>query len=123
MKTREQQFEMMRKWSEESSDYTDLANAVINIIEEESEGEPAEFMNDVYKHGCVSGTVNALIFYYQTEEFFKEHMEDIFRLYNELRDEYGECPISAQYDVNSNSLSWLAFEQVNKLLLEVLEEE
>ena len=69
-----------------------------------------------------SGCVSALIYYHQTEEFFKKHMDDIFTVYNELRDMYGDCPIRKDYDVNANSLSWMAFEEVNRLLLDMLAE-
>lgn len=122
MENRAKQLEMMRNWVAEEYDYDDLGNAVIDIIEEESEGLPTEYMKDVYEHGCVSGCVGALIYYYQTEEFFKKHMDDIFTVYNELRDMYGDCPIRKDYDVNANSLSWMAFEEVNRLLLDMLAE-
>lgn len=122
MKNREKQLEMMRNWVANEYDYEELGNAVVDIIAEESEGLPTEYMKAVYEHGCVSGWVSALIYCYQTEEFFKKYMDDIFTMYNELRDEFGDCPIRKDFDVNANSLAWMAFEEVNRLLLDMLTE-
>lgn len=122
MENREKQLEMMRNWVADEYVYSDLGNAIVDIIEEESEGLPTEYMKGVYEHGCVSGYVSALVYYNQTDEFFKKHMDDIFTIYNELRDELGDCPIRKDFDVNANSLTWMAFEEVNRLLLDMLAE-
>ena len=123
MKTRKIQLELMRNFSKENSDYKELTNAIIDIIEDESEGLPIEYMKGVFNHGCISGWVSSLIYYSQTDKFFKEHIDDIFTIYNELREELGDCPIRKDFDVNANSLSWMAFEEINRILLDMLEKE
>ena len=39
---------------------------------------------------CVNGSVGGLIYYSDTEEIFRNYFNEIFDLYNELKEEYGE---------------------------------
>lgn len=73
--------------------------------------EPITYFEEVLQHGCISGIVTELIYYYQTEEFFNRHVDEILSLYNDII-EYTELDM----EVNRNNLSWLAFEETIRSL-------
>lgn len=77
-------------------------------------------MKDIVNYGCISGTVSSLVYYSQTKEFFITHMDDIFELYNELKNDMGSCPLGDK-ELEYNILSWFAYEQVTYRLLNDLE--
>lgn len=116
----------MKKYSEllkglygESELKDNVIDIILNNIEnyEEEKG----FLEDVMNYGCSSGIVPELIYYNETECFFIKHMEEIFDIYNQLKDD-----LSSYFEVNANNLSWLAFEyMVNEIYNEVetMEEE
>ena len=88
---------------------SELKNAVINItldnIDNYDNGEIYFF--EVLNYGCQSGIVNELTYYYQTEEFFNKYANEIFDLYNNLVEEFGQIDM----ELNKNNLAWLAFEE------------
>ena len=90
-----------------------LKNNVMEIlIDMQYEGyELQDVITDVLNHGCASGIVSSLVYYSQTKEFFIEHMEEIFNLYNEYVQEFGE---GLGFEIDFNSLSWFAFEEVTR---------
>jgi hypothetical protein len=96
-----------------------LKNNVMEIlVDMQCEGyELQDVITDVLNHGCASGIVGALTYYYQTKEFFIEHMEDIFELYNEHKFIYGEI----NFDLDFNSLSRFAFEEVTRQIANEME--
>ena len=59
---------------------------------------------------CVNGSVSRLIYYSETHAIFKEFYEEIFNLYNDLKEEYGELNI----ELNANNLVWLTFEELTR---------
>ena len=77
------------------------------------------YINDVVYHGCVSGKVSSLTYYYDTEKFFKEYTEEIFDLMNEYKENFGEYP---NIELNSNNLAWFGYESICYELLNQLEE-
>lgn len=89
---------------------SELKNAVINIVlDHVDDYDNAEkYFLDVLQYGCQSGIVSELIYYYQTEKFFDTHANEIFDLYNDLVEEFG------QIELNKNNLAWLAFEETLK---------
>ena len=88
---------------------SELKNAVIEIalnnIDNYNNAEIYFF--EVLQYGCQSGIVSELICYYQTEEFFNKYANEIFDLYNNLIEEFGQIDM----ELNKNSLAWLAFEE------------
>ena len=93
-------------------------NVMEILINMQYEGyELQDVIIDVLNHGCASGIVGALTYYYQTKEFFINNMEDIFELYNEYKFIYGEI----NFDLDFNSLSWFAFEEITRMLADELE--
>lgn len=102
---------------------SELKDNVIDILLDHIEDyeEPKGFLEDIMNYGCASGIVPELIYFNQTECFFIKHMEEIFDIYNQLKDD-----LSSYFEVNANNLSWLAFEyMVNEIYNEVetMEEE
>ena len=102
---------------------TDLKDNVIDIILNHIDDyeNPITFLEEVLQYGCSSGIVSELIYYSDTKCFFIKHMEEIFDIYNQLKDN-----LSTDFEVNANNLSWLAFEyMVNEIYNEVetMEEE
>jgi hypothetical protein len=71
--------------------------------------EMLPFFNDLFNHGCISGIVSELIYYYQTHEFFDRFYDEI----EELRLEYQESngvPMTVESDYK-NFMAWYAFEE------------
>lgn len=59
---------------------------------------------------CVNGSVGGLIYYSEIEEIFRNYFNEIFDLYNELKEEYGEL----NFELNANNLVWFTFEELNR---------
>ena len=93
---------------------SELKNAVIDIaldhINDYDNG--FDYFEDIINHGCASGIVSELIYYYQTEEFFNTHADEIFDLYNNLVEEFGQIDM----ELNKNNLAWLAFEETLNII-------
>lgn len=101
---------------------TDLEKAVItDLLSQGTTEEIKMYMKDVVNHGCVSGMVSSLIYYTDTEKFFKKHFNDIFDLYNNYIEEFGTTPNLKE--LNANNLAWFAYEQICYNLLNEFEEE
>lgn len=71
-----------------------------------------QHMEDITIHGCSSGIVTSLTYYYQTDAFFEKHYEEIFELYNENSQEF-DVPM----ELSANSLSWWSYEHITYELL------
>lgn len=80
---------------------------------------------NVLEYGCVSGIVNELIYYYQTEAFFNRHKDEINELAHELSEElYGNkysIYNNMQYECNKNTMAWLGFEETIRIIANELE--
>lgn len=96
-----------------------LKNNVMEIlIDMQYEGyELEEVIKDVLNHGCASGIVGALTYYSQTRKFFIDNMDEIFDLYNEYIQEFG----GIGFEIDFNSLSWFAFEEVTRIIADEME--
>lgn len=102
---------------------SELKDNVIDIILDNIQNYEVEkgFLEDVLNYGCISGIVPELIYFNQTKCFFIKHMEEIFDIFNNIKEN-----INPDFEVNANNLSWLAFEYVvNEIYNEVetMEEE
>ena len=80
---------------------------------------------DILNHGCISGVVGDLIYYYQTEAFFDRHKKEINALTQELsKDIYGD-KYAIYHNLNGgcskNSLAWFAFEETTREIADELE--
>lgn len=116
----------MKKYSEKLENLygeSELKDSVIDIILNNIENYEVEkgFLEDVMNYGCISGTVPELIYFNETKCFFIKHMEEIFDIYNQLKNN-----LSPDFEVNANNLSWLAFEYMTSIIyneIETMEEE
>ena len=90
-----------------------LKNNVMEIlVDMQYEGyELQDVITDVLNHGCASGIVGALTYYSQTRKFFIDNMDEIFDLYNEYVQEFGE---GLGFEIDFNSLSWFSFEEITR---------
>ena len=77
-------------------------------------------LGDIMTHGCISGVVSGLIYYDDVKTFFKKHSLDIIDIYQELSEEYGQCPtLTYPY---YNSMTWLAYEETARRIDEYLQQ-
>ena len=83
----------------------DVIDIILNHIDDYE--NPITFLEEVLQYGCSSGMIGELIYYNDTEKFFIKHMNDIFEIYNDIKDN-----LSSDFEVDANNLSWLAFEHV-----------
>ena len=94
-----------------------VIDIILNHIDDYE--NPITFLEDVLQYGCSSGMIGELIYYSDTQNFFIKHMEEIFDIYNEVKEN-----LSINFEVNANNLSWLAFEYVvNEIYNEIEEKE
>ena len=56
---------------------------------------------------CQNGCIGALIYYYQTEEIFKNHFNEIFELIEEFKENSG---MNLDIELTANNLVWFTFE-------------
>ena len=67
--------------------------------------------NEIYEHGCVSGTVGSLIYYSDTTRFFNDNWDDIYDMLEEL-DDGGVEPMEAIKRHCSNTEILMGTDQV-----------
>ena len=118
--------EILENYKEENKDNALKAVVIEDLLSYSNNNEYLEnHINDVCQYGCVSGSVSSLIYYSDTEKFFKDYTSEIFELMQEYKDSFGEYPLAAnneQFDMNMNNLAWFAYEYVcNELQYEIEE--
>jgi len=94
----------MKKW---------IISDILHECQDLDDAETLNYMKDIVNYGCSSGTVSSLIYYDQTEAFFKKFPIEILDLVEEL----GISTIT-----DPNSLAWLAYENTVQNLLVQYEE-
>ncbi len=116
-----------------------LTNHVIDYyIDESNNYDSAEnllaSMEDLQKYGCVSGMINELIYYDDTNKFFDNYKEEINNMLSDLTQGTGcsveelfgdkfdkEDPLILDYK-NKNLLAWFGFEETSYNLYENIKE-
>jgi len=90
-------------------------------------------MNDVLRHGLQSGIISDLIYYSDTQSWFKKYKPEIMKLLREVMFNYGtnnpadifgknwdnDDPF-AQDTMNQNLLAWFSFEETTRELADYL---
>ena len=99
------ELEGLRRCVNVSDLYKSVVGIALDHIDEYE--DPTDYFRDIIEHGCVNGIVPELIYTYQAAAFVKKHLEDIFDLYNELKEELG----SLDMELDVNNLAWLGFEE------------
>lgn len=83
-----------------------------------NDNEIKGWFKDLLNHGCVSGMISHLIYYYDTSKYFQEHETEIDDLRLETEEQLGE-PLRIGTPV-TNWLSWFAFEETaHKIAVEL----
>lgn len=107
---------------------TKLEKAVQAMINRNSDGNPATWLNDLAQGGCQSGIVGELIYYTDTVKFYQTHRAEIKSMLREMIKDCG-CTIEelfrnkwdaedmfAEEENNQNLLAWFGFEETARIL-------
>lgn len=91
-------------------------------------------MEDLQKNGCVSGMINELMYYDDTNKFYDNYKEEINNILSNLTQETGcsvedlfgdkfdkDDPLILDYQ-NKNLLAWFGFEETSYNLYEEIKE-
>ena len=110
------------------NNYENLKNEVMEILESMAvDSSLEEVVEEVLEHGCVTGIVGELIYYYQTEAFFDRHKDAINELAHEISEDiYGDkysIYKNLQYECNKNTMAWFGFEEMTRIIAEEMEME
>ena len=109
-----------------------LRNYVVNYYLNKPADEIEEHIKDVVTHGCISGLVNDLIYYRDTNNFFDKYQDDIDELAYDLArekgyDNYIDFIASLNHQGNvgdmkqlKNFMAWFGFEEVSRQLIDEL---
>ena len=106
--------------------YENLKNEVMEILEGMAvDSSLEEVVEEVLEHGCVTGIVGSLIYYYQTEAFFNRHKNAINELAHELSEDIYGNPFEIYHNLNGgcskNNMAWFGFEEVTRMIAEEME--
>lgn len=91
----------------------ELQEAYFNILEDNiCDFKSLEYIKDYMENDCIceTGAVSGLIYYSETEEIFKNHFNEILKIFEELRGEYGN-ELLREMELTANNLVWLTFEE------------
>lgn len=104
-------------------DYTKKLKALLKtasdldkeVIQDAIDAEDAKsYLEDVLQHGCQSGIVSGLIYYKDTDAFFRKHMDEIEQLRLDMEESIGE-PLKIGTPLY-NWLAWFGYEETaNKI--------
>ena len=97
----------------------DTAEIIMDQLDELTDDEILTTFNDILTYGCVSGAVNALITYSDTEKFFDNHSNEIFELVEDMKQE-GMIDMN-NFELSKNNLAWFAFETIAQEIYQELE--
>ena len=101
-----------------------LQKECFEILESEFDYEYENLKNLIntliYDTSCENGCIGALTYYNDTEKFFDEYSDEIFELYNELKEEFGDC---LDFKLSKNNLAWFGFEETISFWIRELEDE
>lgn len=122
-----------KQWLEDQSE-NGLKGEVLSDLEEyETFEEAISYLNDVM-HGCSSGIVSRLIYYVDTIKFYDDNEDEIENLIENYTDDFGHknrfefigslngADNIGDIGQEKNLLSWFAYEETARRLLEELEE-
>lgn len=98
-----------------------LVKYVIEDVLSQNESDMENYMQDVQRHGCMSGMVSSLIYYDDTHKFFDDYYNEI----EDLRIEMLEQGIDFLEYIGENDLknhmAWMAYEETMRKVADELE--
>jgi hypothetical protein len=90
-------------------------------IADDYDGDPCRPLREVLQHGCASGVVTPLIYYKDTERFYRRYEAEIWDLVADCAARRGERTFSFLVNLNrdqpggytqvANMLAWFGFEE------------
>jgi hypothetical protein len=80
------------------------------------EDNPKVWFTDLLEHGCQSGMIGGLIYYYDTAKFYDKHYDEIEELREEYEEDFG-APLTIKGDLK-NWFAWFAFEETARKIFE-----
>ena len=101
-----------------------LRHEVIEIIMDQvggldNDNEILAAVEEIATYGCQSGIVSALITYSDTDKFFNNHVDEIFELVEDTKQE-GIIDMN-NFTLSKNNLAWFAFETIAQEIYQELE--
>ena len=100
-----------------------LKHEVAEIIMDQVDGlnneEILSTVEEIVTYGCQSGIVSALITYSDTEKFFNNHVDEIFELVEDAKQE-GAIDMN-NFTLSKNNLAWFAFETIAQEIYQEME--
>ena len=92
-------------------------SAIMRIVAQDAldSGYPLQYLDDVTRHGCVSGAVTGLIYYVDTHAFYDTHYDEIEAMRYDWEDQSG-TKLQPDGDLK-NWYAWFAYEQKCQELL------
>lgn len=125
---------MKKELSVIKSEGNALVKKVVNVILDQDANYQESFIKEVLEHGCQSGIVGSLIYYNDTEAFYKKYKKEIHTLLREQMSDFGykspaemfgkkwdEEDFSIEETQNMNLLTWYAFEETCRMIANRLE--
>ena len=100
-----------------------LKHEVAEIIMDQVDGldndEILSTVEEMVTYGCQSGIVSALITYSDTEKFFNNHVNEIFELIEDMKQE-GLMDMN-NFELSKNNLAWFAFDTLAQEIYQEME--
>lgn len=90
---------------------------IVEEIETCYENREEEFFEDLFRNGCISGMVSSLVYYTETQKFFKEHSEEINEMISETINSIGCDSLTGIFGDKFDKEDFLCLEQSNQNLL------
>ena len=89
----------------------EVAEIIVDMLSENADNEEVMgTVEDITAYGCASGIVPALIYCSDTEAFFDRHVDEIFELITDAKEE-GALDLN-NIELTRNELAWIAFELI-----------
>jgi len=107
----------MKKLSTVTAEKGTVRERVLLDARSRDEEEAMVYLQDIASHGCIGGSCDGLISYFETEAFYTKYAHDIDAILERLGEEMGE-PYNILENMERlhltenlrNFLSWLAYE-------------
>ena len=110
------------KTEEAANDMNDNLKWAVGALQDDIEDmdgdEALSYLDDICTHGCQSGIVGWVIYYNDTSRLFKEHMDSILGLLDDMWEEVGANPLGdMDYTDFPNRAVWVSIERAADYLV------
>src|SRR5690606_23422025 len=98
-----------------------LVQYVIQDILNQDESYMEGYIKDLLTHGCVSGMVGGLIYYYDTHKFFDDYYDEIEDLRQDMLEQGIDMLEYIKENDFKNHMAWMAYEETMRQISDELE--